>query len=158
MKSTAHLRWLFGTALLLVVVVAPAFGQGFKWWNSDQYRRELGLTAEQSKRIEEIFQNALPGLRAAKKSLDDAETEFGSLVQRGDDAAVMAQVDQVEAARGALFKARTKMLLKMRRVLTTDQWIKLGALEKARTAADAAKDQQSTAKDQPPAKDRAQNK
>jgi Spy/CpxP family protein refolding chaperone len=160
MNVTAHQRWLVGTALLLVLLVftvSPARSQGFKWWNSDQYRHELGLTSEQSKRLEEIFQNALPGLRAAKKALDDAEAEFGSLVQRGDDSAVMAQVDRVEAARGELFKARTKMLLKMRRMLTTDQWVKLGALERARHAADAAKDQP-PAKDLPPAKDRGQTK
>jgi Spy/CpxP family protein refolding chaperone len=166
MKSTAHLRWIVGIALLLVLAITPALAQGFKWWNSDQYRKELGLTSEQSKRIEEIFQNALPGLRATKKTLDDAESQFGSLVQRGDDAAVMAQMDRVSAARGELFKARTKMLLKMRLVLTTDQWIKLGALEKARHDADAAKDaqpstkekEQPSTKDQLSTKDRSQSK
>lgn len=148
MKCTARAWWLLAMAAVLLLMPRPLAAQGFKWWNSDQYRHELGLTADQSHRLEDIFQAALPGLRAAKKALDDGEREFGSLVQRGDDSAVMAQVDRVEAARGELNKTRTKMLLKMRRVLTTDQWVKLGALERERRAADAA-NQSSQAKPQP---------
>ena len=134
MKSTA-LLWRFAAVCAVVLLVAPsASAQGFKWWNSDQYRRELGLTGEQSRRIEELFQAALPNLRTAKKTLDQAEADFESLVQRGDDSSVMQQVDRVETARAELNKARTMMLLKMRRTLTTDQWVKLGALERERRA------------------------
>jgi Spy/CpxP family protein refolding chaperone len=147
MKCTVRTWGLFAMAAFLLVLPRPVGAQGFKWWNSDQYRHELGLTADQSHRLEDIFQAALTGLRSAKKALDDAEAEFGSLVQRGDDAAVMAQLDRVETARGELSKTRTKMLLKMRRVLTTDQWVKLGALERERRAADAA-NQSSQAKPQ----------
>jgi len=128
MKSIARV-WRF-TALLIVVLLAagPASAQAFKWWQSDRYKRELGLTGDQVKRLEEIFQAALPTLRAHKKALDDAETEFDRIIERGGDTAVMEQVDRVEAARAQLNKTRTMMLLKMRRLLTTDQWVKLGAL------------------------------
>jgi Spy/CpxP family protein refolding chaperone len=120
---------LFLAALLLVAASASA--QGFKWWNSEQYKHELGLTADQSHRLEEIFQAALPDLRAHKKTLDDAEAEFNRLVQRDDEKTVLDQVNRVEAARAELNKARTLMLLHMRRTLTTDQWIKLGAMHDA---------------------------
>jgi Spy/CpxP family protein refolding chaperone len=153
MKSTAHPWRLAAIVPLLLLLAIPASAQGFKWWNSDQYRRELGLTTDQSRRIEEIFQAALPGLRVAKKALDDAEANFESLVQRGDDSSVMEQVDHVETARGELNKARTIMLLKMRRVLTTDQWVKLGALERERRA-----NEPTASKDKPPARDRATTK
>jgi hypothetical protein len=73
----------------------------------------------------------LPTLKAKKQTLDGLETEFEKLVERGDDAAVMEQVGRVEAARAELNKCRTLMLLKMRRTLTTDQWVKLGALHQA---------------------------
>jgi Spy/CpxP family protein refolding chaperone len=128
MKAKAQV-WRY-TAIVLIVLLGagPASAQAFKWWQSDRYKRELGLTGDQTKRLEEIFQAALPTLRANKKALDDAETEFDRIIERGGDAAVMEQVDRVEAARAQLNKARTMMLLKMRRLLTTDQWIKLGAL------------------------------
>src|SRR6476646_10427918 len=116
---------LVGLLVLASALPLAAQAQGkFKWWQSDRYKTELMLTADQSKRLEEIFQNALPTLRAQMKALESAETELERLVQRGDDSAVMAQVARVNTS-------RTLMLLKMRRLLTTDQWIKFGALHKA---------------------------
>lgn len=119
---------LLAMAFLLTV---PAAGQGSKWWQSDQYKRELGLTSEQSRRLEDIFQAALPDLRVLNRALDQAETEFERLVEKGDDSAVMEQVGRVETARAELNKSRTMMLLRMRRVLTTDQWAKFTALHQA---------------------------
>lgn len=116
---------------LTVVSTVAAQGFGFKWWQNDRYRAELGLTADQSRRLEEIFQTTVPTLRAQKKAFDEAEAEFGRLVERGNDAAVMEQVIKVEAARGEINKTRALMLLRMRRALTTDQWVKLGAMHQA---------------------------
>jgi len=118
--------------LLVLLGTGSLFAQGkFKWWQSDRYKTELMLTGEQVKRLEEIFQNALPTLRAQMKTLEASETELERLVQRGDDSAVMAQVARVETARAELNTSRTLMLLKMRRALTTDQWVKFGALHQA---------------------------
>src|SRR3954468_20587357 len=114
MKSIARLLRFAALIPVVLFLASPASAQGFKWWNSDQYRRELGLTSDQSRRIEEIFQASLPNLRVAKKALDEAEATFEGLVQRGDDGAVMQQVDRVETSRAELNKARTMMLLKMR--------------------------------------------
>src|SRR5262245_11563248 len=117
-----------GTVLIaaLLFLAAPVAAQGFKWWQSDLYKRELGLTPEQSRRLEDVFQAAVPMLRVQKKALDQAETEFERLVEKGDDGAVMEQVGRVEVARAELNKSRTMMLLRMRRALTTDQWAKIG--------------------------------
>ena len=133
LRTASVLRALCALVALLVLAGAsPAAAQGkFKWWQSDRYKTELMLTAEQSKRCEEIFQHALPKLRAQMKTLESAEAELERLVQRGDDSAVMAQVARVEAARAELNTSRTVMLLNMRRLLTSDQWIKFGALHKA---------------------------
>jgi Spy/CpxP family protein refolding chaperone len=120
-----------GVIALLVLGASPLAAQGkFKWWQSDRYKTELVLTAEQSKRCEEIFQQALPSLRAQMKTLESAEAELERLLQRGDDSAVMAQVARVETARAALNTSRAMMLVAMRKLLTTDQWIKFGALHK----------------------------
>jgi Spy/CpxP family protein refolding chaperone len=120
----------FGLALMVAAAVS-AQGFGFKWWQNDRYRTELGLTSDQSRRLEEIFQTTVPTLRAQKKAFDEAEAEFTWLVERGNDAAVMEQVIKVEAARGEINKTRALMLLRMRRALTTDQWVKLGAMHQA---------------------------
>ena len=116
---------------VLFCVAVPAAGQGSKWWQSEQYRRELGLTAEQSKRLEDVFQAAVPTLKGLKKTLDQAESEFERLLERGDDGSVMDQVERVEAARAELNKAHTMMMLRMKRVLTADQWAKFNVMHQA---------------------------
>ncbi len=140
MTYTSMLRRCAALLTLVILFASPAASQGFKWWQSDEYRRELGLTGDQSKRLEEIFQSAMPTLKAQMKTLDLAETAFEQLIQRGGDSAVMEQVNHLETARAELSKSRTWMLLRMRKVLTTDQWAKFTALQKeaAERAAQAA--------------------
>jgi len=131
MKSTRDLGRLAAVIAVLLLFAAPAGAQGFKWWMSDQYKRELGLTADQSRRLEEVFQASLPNLRAQKKALDDAEQEFQQVMQRGNYSSVMEKVDYLEGARANLNRTRTMMLVNMRKLLTTDQWIKLDAMHQA---------------------------
>jgi Spy/CpxP family protein refolding chaperone len=124
------LRQILVTFAALVVVALPAAGQG-KWWQSDEYKRELRLTPEQSKKLEDVFQAAVPTLKSLKKALDQAESEFERLLERGDDGSVMDQVERVEAARSELNKSHTLMMLKMKRVLTAEQWAKFNAMHQA---------------------------
>lgn len=138
MKSTFDLRRC-GALLVALLCFAPlAHAQSGKWWTSDQYVRELTLTQDQSRRIEEVFQDALPTLRVQKKALDDAEQAFGVAMRKNNYSAVMEIVEQLESARAALNRSRTLMLVKMRQVLTKDQWIKLDALHQADEARKAA--------------------
>jgi Spy/CpxP family protein refolding chaperone len=127
-------RWSCIVVSAVLLSASGASAQGFKWWQADHYKRELGLTTDQSRRLEEIFQHALPSLRTQKKVLDQAEAEFERLIERGDDTTVMDQVGRVEVARAELNKTRALMLLRMRRTLTTDQWMKFGALHQAEEA------------------------
>ena len=121
------LRQLVVSFAVLVAVALPAAGQG-KWWQSEEYKRELRLTPEQSKKLEEVFQASVPTLKSLKKALDQAESEFERLLERGDDGSVMDQVERVEAARAELNKSHTMMMLRMKRVLTADQWAKFNAM------------------------------
>jgi Spy/CpxP family protein refolding chaperone len=128
-----RLRFHFAVALCLLLGVRSGLAQGFKWWQNDRYRAELGLTADQSRRLEDIFQSTVPTLRAQKKAFDDAEAEFSRLLEHANDSAVLEQVPRVEASRSELNKTRALMLLRMRRALTTDQWVKFGALLQAQS-------------------------
>lgn len=121
------LRLFVVSFAVLTVAAAPAAGQG-KWWQAEDYKRELRLTAEQSKKLEEVFQASVPTLKSLKKALDQAESEFERLLERGDDGSVMDQVERVEAARAELNKSHTMMMLRMKRVLTTEQWTKFNAM------------------------------
>src|SRR5688500_15414832 len=99
---------------LVLLWAAPALAQRGKWWQDEQFCRELGLTSEQRTNLEEIFQKTQPTLRMKMKALNEAQAQFDRLVEKADDATVMAQVTTVEAARAEVSKARTMMLLRMR--------------------------------------------
>ena len=103
-----------------------------KWWQDEQFRRELVLTAEQSTRLEAIFQKTQPTLRERMQTLNAAEEQLDRLIEKGDDASVLEYVGVVESARAELNKTRTMMLLRMRRTLTADQWAKFTALAEER--------------------------
>ena len=118
--ALAALVWMFTP----VAAYSPQAAQAFKWWQSEKYKKELVLTAEQVRRIEDVFQKALPKLKAQKSTLDDAEAKFERFVEKGDDTAVLEQVNVLENARMELKKSSTLMLLDMRKVLTRDQWAK----------------------------------
>jgi Spy/CpxP family protein refolding chaperone len=123
------------TALCAVVAVVASLAagvsaQGFKWWQADHFIKELGLTPEQTRSLEDVFQKALPGLKAQKTALDTAEAEFQRLIERGDQTA-MEQINIVEAARAELNKSRARMLFNMRQLLTRTQWAKFTALQQA---------------------------
>ncbi|HXD18412.1 MAG TPA: periplasmic heavy metal sensor [Vicinamibacterales bacterium] len=124
----------FAASVAIVTATAVLWGpaasaQGFKWWQSDTFIRGLGLTQDQSTKIEAIFQKTVPVLRQQKGALDKAEADFNQMVEASDDAQVMAQVGVVEAARSELNKSRTMMLLRMRRVLTPDQRVQFVMLQ-----------------------------
>lgn len=131
MKPTTLLIRSAALCAALLLLSLPAAAQGFKWWQADSFKKELGLTQEQTRLLEEIFQKALPKLKTQKSTLDQAEARFAQLLERGEDAAIMEQVRIVEAARSELNVSRTMMLLKMKKVLTTDQWAKFTALQQA---------------------------
>jgi Spy/CpxP family protein refolding chaperone len=124
-------RWRLLAAVFLLALAAPLHGQsfGFAWWKDPQFQHELGLSADQSARIDAIFQAAISQLRPKKQELDQQEDLLSQQIVAGaDEALVSKQVDRVEAIRSHMNKMRTLMLLKERQVLTPDQRVKLNKL------------------------------
>lgn len=114
---------------VLVTLASPASAQGFKWWQSERFQKELQLTSDQIARIEEEFQSTVPELRQKKETLDGLERSLSRLIDTAaDESAVMQQADRVEEVRSDLSKTRTRMLVRIRRVLNPDQRAKLVTL------------------------------
>jgi len=97
--------------------------QRYKWWQSAEVQTEIGLTPEQGVRIEAIFQELRPTLRKLMHRLDREEKELSQLMHAmvAEEWEVALQIDQVEAARGALSKTRTLMLYRMHKELEPAQ-------------------------------------
>jgi len=120
---------------LLLALNAPVRAQsfGFPWWRDSQFQKELGLSTDQSKRIDDIFQSTVPVLRHKKEDLDQQEAELSRLIAaNADEQIVTRQVDKVEALRSHLNKMRTLLLLHIRQVLSPDQRAKLNKLYEER--------------------------
>jgi TonB family protein len=91
--------------------------------------QRLGLTAEQQKKMDDVFQQARLKLIDLKAVLDKEEVIMEPLMaaEQPDEAKIVAQIDKVAQARAELEKANARMLLGIRRVLTAEQWEKLKA-------------------------------
>ena len=123
-------RLMVLAALLLAVGAPVASAQGFKWWQNDRFQRELALTAEQVGRLEEIYQAAGPAMRAQKGALDRLQNDLSAMVNdgRADDTVAVDLIARVEIARADLGRTHGLMLYHMRRLLTSDQHVKLKVL------------------------------
>ncbi len=129
MRQTWACRLL--SAVFVLALAAALHGQafGFAWWKDVQFQRDLGLSPEQSARIDAIFQAAISQLRQKKEELDKQEEVLSRQIVAGaDEALVILQVDKVEAIRSRMNKMRTLMLLQERQVLSPDQRVKLNKL------------------------------
>jgi Spy/CpxP family protein refolding chaperone len=114
---------------------APAPGLAYKlsvsmserWWRNAQTAQTLGFTAEQMRKMDEIFQQHRLRLIDLNAALEKEEVTLEPLVadETLDDTKITAQIDRVAQARAELEKANGRMLLGIRKVLTPDQWRKL---------------------------------
>ena len=115
----------------------PTMEHGFRlgphgrWWNNPELAQKLGLTADQQKRMEAVFQQNRPSLMDLSAGLRKEETAMEPLLasDQPDEGKVLAQIDRVAQARAELEKANARMLLGLRRVLTSEQWKTLQADE-----------------------------
>jgi periplasmic protein CpxP/Spy len=100
-----------------------------RWWMDPGLVQKLGLTADQQKRIDALFQQNRLKLIDLSAGLQKEEAILEPLLEadRPDESQVLAQIDRIAQARAELEKANARMLLGFRGVLTLDQWKKLEA-------------------------------
>lgn len=103
-----------------------------KWWIDAGLRSELGITDQQSADIERVWQKSLAHRAKTRDRLEKLEATLQKMIlEAADEAAVIAQLDQVEAARSDANKSRVLLLYRMHRLLTQEQRAKLDARAKA---------------------------
>ena len=107
--------WLFGQS--------PAFGP---WWDSPVVR-DMNLSEQQRKQIRETVQAHRDSLIQQRADVQKAEGALQDLMneEQVNEAKVSAAIDRVVAARGAMMKTVSLMSLKLRILLTPEQWREL---------------------------------
>ena len=103
---------------------------GKEWWKDEAVKREIGLTADLSARIEEQYQrrqlNAAPLITELQKETQALDALIAARELRTE--AVAARVLQVEALRSRVNESRTVMLYRFYRLLSPEQYQKFQAL------------------------------
>ena len=111
--------------------------QRWKWWINPDDRKELGITDQQSRDIDAIFESMAPSQREAWRLFDEQEDLLSKMVKDGtaDWTAVAQQSEKVERLRADINKTRTVMLYRINLVLTPDQRVKVKELRDRREEA-----------------------
>ncbi len=104
-------------------------GPGGKWWDNPEMVKKLVLTAEQQKKMDDVFQQSKLKLIDLEAALQKEEVLLDGLM-RGpqlDDSKILPSVDRIAQDRAELEKADARFLLGIRHVLTPEQWTQLQA-------------------------------
>jgi Spy/CpxP family protein refolding chaperone len=99
-------------------------GPAGKWWDNPELAKRLNLTADQQKKMDEVFQQNRLRMIDLHAALEREEATLDPLMEAAnpDDAKVLPQVDRVAQARAELEKANARLLLGLRHLLTPEQW------------------------------------
>ena len=101
-----------------------------RWWDNTDIAQKLGLSTDQQKKMDDIFQQSRLKLIDQHAAVEKEETILEPLLaaEQPDEARILSQIDKVAQSRAELEKANARMLLGLRGVLTTAQWKTLQTL------------------------------
>jgi periplasmic protein CpxP/Spy len=101
-----------------------------RWWDNPEIAQKLGLSADQQKKMDDIFQQSRLKLIDQHAAVEKEEAILEPLLSadQPDEARILAQIDKVAQSRAELEKANARMLLGLRGALTTAQWKTLQTL------------------------------
>lgn len=94
------------------------------WWEDPQMVRLLGLTPDQRKKMDDIFQQHRVQLIDLRAAVQREEAILDPLMNSAqpDDSKILPQIDRIAQARADLEKADARLQLALRHVLTPEQW------------------------------------
>src|SRR5579863_6249382 len=99
-------------------------GLSGRWWTNPTIANRLGLTPDQQKKMDAIFQQERLKLIDLTAALDKEEAMLEPLMEsdQPDVASIRTQIDRIVQARSELEKVNANMLLGIRLILTPSQW------------------------------------
>jgi Spy/CpxP family protein refolding chaperone len=107
------------------------FGPVGRWWDDKSVVQQIGLSKEQQKKMDAIFNQNKPAILSTYKAFLKQKSSLEALNKNpsADKATVFAAIDAASQARTALEKATTQMLLEIKQQMSPDQIEKLEKLK-----------------------------
>jgi Spy/CpxP family protein refolding chaperone len=117
-------RW--GLILLIPLALAAQPRGPRPWWNAE-VAKELNLTDAQTQQLKQVEQDFRPRMSAVRDEVNKAESGVEAAFNEDpvDQSKAEAAITRLAAARSELTKAVSEMDLKLRTVLTAQQWQQL---------------------------------
>lgn len=101
-----------------------------RWWDKPEFAQKIGLTDDQKKKMDDIFEQHRLRLVDLHAALEKDEIVLHPLLQADqlDEQKILNQIDIIAQDRANLEKAHARMLFDIRKELTPDQWKKVQAI------------------------------
>lgn len=136
MNRKEYLAWLVAAALLSMGAVVQAQGLGVppgKWWERPRVAEELGITSEQQQRLEAVTYQSARAMIDLKSAVDKAELDLrvAGDAEPFDPRPARQAFAALQQARQRLETERFELLIKVREVLTREQWRQLREMTQA---------------------------
>lgn len=102
---------------------ATQFGPAGRWWDDKSVIRAIGITRDQQRRMDTIFDANKSAIVSSYKLFLKEQAHLDSINKdhNADQAATFAAIDAVNNARAALQKAYAQTLLAIRHEMSADQ-------------------------------------
>lgn len=110
---------------------ALQFGPVGRWWDDHSVMQQIGLSRDQQRRMDSIFDANKPAILASYKTFLKAQSNMNAVNKNtsADRGTVFAAIDAVNNARSDLQKATSAMLMQIRSEMKADQISKLEKIE-----------------------------
>jgi Spy/CpxP family protein refolding chaperone len=94
-----------------------------RWWDDKGFAKTLGLSKEQQKKMDFVFNSSKASILESYKALQKEESRLQKVTKeaRPDEAKIFAGIDAVAQARAALEKSNAHMLLLVRQEMDPSQ-------------------------------------
>jgi len=98
-----------------------------KWWDDPEMVKRLGITADQQKKMDDVWQQSRLKLIDLSAALEKEDVAMEGLMKgpQLDDSKILPAIDRIAQARAELEKANARLMLAIRHVLTPEQWGKM---------------------------------
>lgn len=139
MQRPQRVRWQISAACVLILIM-PAQLDSSRWWRSPRFVAALKLRPSQATAINRLYEESIPDCANRNRAARAAHVRLNRLVDTNsaDDDVERALIEAIDAD-AEVNKARTLLLVRMYRVLTSRQRAEVQRIGRLHSTRDAGR-------------------